>query len=176
MTLAALFAVHTSPLELIARGTLIYWFLLLLFRFVLRRDAGSLGVADLLFVVIVADASQNALSGGYETVAEGLILVATLAAWNYALDLAGYHWKAARWLTEPPALLMVENGRIVATNMRRQFVTRDDLESEMRQVGIDDLSKVRKAFMEADGKFSFLTTDGGPHRRPASETPGAAAR
>jgi uncharacterized membrane protein YcaP (DUF421 family) len=173
MTLAALFDVNTSPLELIARGTLMYWFLLLLFRFVLRRDAGALGVADLLFVVIVADASQNALAGGYDTVAEGLILVGTLAAWNYALDWAGYRWKAVRWLTEPPALVMIDNGRIVAANLRRQFVTREDLESEMRQVGIDDLAQVRKAFMEGDGKFSFVTTDGQRHRPAARETPGA---
>lgn len=173
MTFAALFAVNTSPLELIARGTLMYWFLLLLFRFVLRRDAGSLGVPDLLFVVVVADASQNAMAGGYDTVAEGLILVGTLAAWNYLLDGAGYRWKAVRWLTEPQALVMIENGRIVAANMRRQFVTREDLESEMRQVGIQNIAQVRKAFMEGDGKFSFVTTDGRPHRPAAREKPGA---
>ncbi len=169
MTLASLFAVNTSPLELIARGTVMYWFLLLLFRFVLRRDAGSLGVADLLFVVIVADASQNAMAGGYDTVAEGLILVGTLAAWNYVLDWAGYRSKAVRWLTEPRALLLVENGRIVATNMRHQLVTREDLQSEMRQVGIEDLARVRKAVMEGNGKISFLTTDGQVHRPAAHE-------
>ncbi len=163
---------NTSPLELIARGTLMYLFLLLLFRFVLRRDAGALGVADLLFVVIVADASQNAMAGGYDTVAEGLILVATLATWNYGLNWAGYRWRAVRRLTEPPALVLVENGRIVATNMRRQFLTREDLDSEMRRVGIKDLAQVRKAFMEGDGKFSFLTVDGGANGPTAGETPG----
>ncbi len=173
MILDALFAVNTSPLELMARGTLMYWFLLLLFRFVLRRDAGSLGVADLLFVVIVADASQNAMAGGYDTVAEGMILVATLAAWNYGLDGAAYHSKAVRWLVDPPPLVLVENGRIVAANMRRQFVTRDDLESGMRQVGIAELAQVRKAVMEGDGKISFLTQDGQAHRPRAGDPPGA---
>jgi uncharacterized membrane protein YcaP (DUF421 family) len=173
MTLTALFAVNTSPLELMVRGTLMYWFLLLLFRFVLRRDAGSLGVADLLFVVIVADASQNALAGGYDTVAEGLILVGTLAGWNYGLDWAGYRWKGVRWLTEPPALVLVENGRIVAAHMRRQFVTREDLESEMRQVGIESLAQIRKATMESDGKFSFVRHDDHLRRPAGRDTPGA---
>jgi uncharacterized membrane protein YcaP (DUF421 family) len=45
------------------RGTVVYWFLLLVFRFVLRRDIGSMGVADLLFAVLVADASSNAMQG-----------------------------------------------------------------------------------------------------------------
>ena len=69
------FKIAVSPAELIIRGTLVYLFLFLVFRFVLRRDAGAVGIADLLILVLVADASQNAMSGGYTTVAEGAILV-----------------------------------------------------------------------------------------------------
>ena len=86
MDLAALFAVNVSPWELIFRGSVMYWFLFLVFRFLLRRDVGSIGVADVLLVVLVADASQNAMTGGYTSVAEGIILVSTLVGWNYALD------------------------------------------------------------------------------------------
>lgn len=78
MDFTELFAVHVSPLELFVRGTMTYWFLLLIFRFVLRRDPGSLGVADILLVVIIADASQNGMSGEYKTVTEGFILIGTL--------------------------------------------------------------------------------------------------
>jgi hypothetical protein len=102
--LGNLLAFHTSPLELIVRGSAMYWFLLLIFRFVLRRDPGSLGVADILFVVIVADAAQNGMSGSYDTLAEGFVLVGTLAGWNYLLDWAGYRWPAIHKLTEPPPL------------------------------------------------------------------------
>ena len=57
------------------RGTLVYWLLFLIFRFLLRRDVGAVGIADILLLVIVADAAQNAMSGGYDTFAEGAILV-----------------------------------------------------------------------------------------------------
>lgn len=157
-----LFAIHTSPWELIVRGSVVYWFLLLVFRFILRRDAGALGIADLLFVVIVADASQNGMSGSYDTVSEAIVLVGTLVAWNYALDWAGARWKAIRRLTEPTPLLLVDHGRIVARNLRKEFLTRDDLDSELRHAGIDDLAKVRKAYLEGDGKFSVLTYGDGP--------------
>lgn len=60
MDWSALFAFDVSPMELIVRGTLMYWFLFLVFRFVLQRDIGSVGVADVLLIVLVADASQNA--------------------------------------------------------------------------------------------------------------------
>ena len=162
-----LFAIYTSPWELVVRGSVVYWFLLLVFRFILRRDPGALGIADLLFVVIVADASQNGMSGSYDTVSEAIVLVGTLVAWNYALDWAGARWKPIRWLTEPKPLLLVDQGRIVARNMRKEFLTRDDLDSELRHAGIDDLAKVRKAYMEGDGKFSVLTYGDG--RRPETQ-------
>ena len=58
-----IFEFHVSAWELFVRGSLIYWFLFLLFRFVLRRDAGSMGIADILLVVLIADASQNGCPG-----------------------------------------------------------------------------------------------------------------
>jgi uncharacterized membrane protein YcaP (DUF421 family) len=161
-----LFAIHTSPWELIVRGSVIYWFLLLVFRFILRRDPGALGIADLLFVVIVADASQNGMSGSYDTVSEAFLLVGTLVAWNYALDCAGSRWKVIRRLNEPAPLLLVDRGRIVAKNMRKEFLTREELESELRHAGIDDLAKVRKAYMEGDGRFSVLTYRDDPRPDP----------
>jgi uncharacterized membrane protein YcaP (DUF421 family) len=157
MDLGALFELHVSPLELIARGTLMYWFLLLILRFVLRRDPGSLGVADILLVVILADASQNAMSGGYETVAEGWMLVATLVFWNYVLDWAASRWEWVHKLTEPPPLQLIRAGRLLHHNMRKQFLTREDLEAQLRQHGVEDIGRVRAAYLEGDGKLSVLT-------------------
>ena len=174
MDMANLLAVNVSPIELVLRGTCIYWFLLLVFRFVLRRDPGTLGVADLLFIVIVADASQNAMSGSYDNVAEGLILIGTLVVWNFALDWGSYRWKVLRRLTEPEPLLLVDRGRIVARNMRKEYLTRDDLDSQLREAGVTDLRQVRKAYMEGDGKFSVLRFDArGKTKAHTRGTPGA---
>ena len=61
-----------------------YLALVLTFRFILRRDVGSLGIPDVLFIVIVADAAQNAMAGEYKSIADGIVLVATLVFWNVA--------------------------------------------------------------------------------------------
>lgn len=159
MDLAELFALHVSPLELIVRGTLMYWFLLLIFRFVLRRDNGSLGVADILFVVIVADASQNGLAGSYQSLSEGFVLVGTLVCWNYALDWAAYHWPRVHWLTEPAPLLVVKDGQMLMRNLRKEFLTAHDVQAQLRQAGVDDIRQVHAAYLEGDGKFSVLTVD-----------------
>ncbi|HEY8877941.1 MAG TPA: YetF domain-containing protein [Roseateles sp.] len=175
MDASTLFAVHVSPLELMLRGTLMYWFLLLIFRFVLRRDPGSFGVADILMVVIIADASQNAMSGSYDTVAEGFILVATLVAWNYLLDWAGYHWKLAQKLTEPPPLQLIKDGRVLGRNLRKELLTLDDLKSQLREAGVEDIGSVRTAYLEGDGKLSVLRYEAGqsPRQDPHEGLPGA---
>lgn len=159
MDFAALFAVHVSPVELMLRATLMYWFLLLIFRFVLRRDPGALGVADILLVVIIADASQNGLSGDYQTVSEGFIVVGTLVFWNYLLDWAASRWDLVHQLTEPAPLPLVRNGRVLMRNLRKQFLTREDLEAQLRQAGVADVGKVRAAYLEGDGRLSVLKFD-----------------
>src|SRR5262245_34874741 len=129
MSLDDLFAVRMSALELVVRGSILYWFLFLLFRFVLRRDVGQIGVADILLLVLIADASQNAMAGGYETVSEGLILVSTIAGWNWLLDWTAYRFPLAARFIEPPTLLIVRNGRMLVKNMQQQLLSMEDLQS-----------------------------------------------
>jgi len=159
MNMSGLFEFHVSPIELIVRGTLIYWFLFLMFRFVLRRDAGAVGIADILLVVLVADASQNAMGGGYDTVTEGCVLVGTLIGWNYLVDWASYRWEAVARFAEPAPLLLIDRGRVLARNLRREFLTREDLDAQLRMKGVESPSQVRQAYMESDGKFSVVRYD-----------------
>lgn len=154
---AEVFAFGLSPLELFARGTAMYWFLFVIFRFVVRRDVGgSVGVADILILVIVADAAQNALSGQYNSVGDGMVLVATLIFWNVLLDRLGYYFPFVARFTDAPPLLLVLNGRILRRNMRREYITEDELWSQLRQQGVDELAQVRQARLEPDGKFSVV--------------------
>jgi uncharacterized membrane protein YcaP (DUF421 family) len=172
MDFSSVFGLHVSPLELVVRGTLIYWFLFLLFRF-LRRDSSGVGVADILLIVLVADASQNGMSGSYESVPEACILVATLIGWNYLFDWAGFHFDWFRRFSQPPPLLLVDRGRVIGRNLRKEFVTREELDGELRKHGVTELAQVRAAYMETDGEFSVLTyaQSGQPHEK--KRTPGA---
>lgn len=145
-----------DPWELFVRGSAVYWFLLLLFRFVLRRDAGSLAVTDIMLLVLVADASQNAMSGGYETLADGAAVVLTLAGWNYLLDWLSYRSPTVRRVLEPAPLMLVQNGRALRSNLKREMVTMDELMAAMRQQGIDDIALVKSARMEADGHITVI--------------------
>jgi uncharacterized membrane protein YcaP (DUF421 family) len=149
-----LFAIERSLAELFVRGTVMYWFLFLLFRFVLHRDIGALGISDVLLVVLIADASQNAMDDGYRSVTEGIALVATLAFWNYLINWLSFRSKGFARFAEPRPLLLVRDGRLLEGNLRREMLTRDELMAQLREQSIERLDEVRWAYMESDGRIS----------------------
>jgi uncharacterized membrane protein YcaP (DUF421 family) len=158
--LRSIFALTVHPGELILRGTAIYWFLFLLLRFVLRRDIGSIGIADVLLLVLLADAAQNAMAGGYESVTDGWILVATIGGWNWLLDLAGYRFPLLRRFLEPRPLPLVRNGKLMHRNLRHEMISRDELMAKLREHGLERLDQVKLATMESDGEISIIKNEG----------------
>jgi uncharacterized membrane protein YcaP (DUF421 family) len=154
--LSELFAITVPVWEIIIRGSAVYFALFVMFRFVIRRDIGAVGVADILLLVLVADAAQNAMAGGYSTITEGIVLVATLIGWNMLFDWLAYHSKTFARFVQPPALLLVRDGKIMRQNLRKEFVTVDELRSKLRGHGIEDIAEVRKAYLESDGEVTVI--------------------
>ena len=155
-----IFGITTSPLELIVRGTAMYLFLFLLCRVVVRRRVGAVGMADILIMVIIADAAQNGMSGEYRSVTEGAILVSTIIAWNYVIDWLNYRIPALQEWLEAPPLLLVQNGRLLHRNLRHEFVTEEELKSKLREKGVQSVSEVAQAHMESDGSVSVIKRSG----------------
>ena len=152
----ALFSFSVPPAELVIRGTTMFWFLFLLFRFVVRRDAGGVGMADILVLVIIADAAQNAMAGDYHSITDGMVLVGTIVAWNYLLDWLCFRFPALERVLQPRPLLLVKDGRMSARNMERQLLTHDELLAKIREQGLEDLKGVKRAYMESDGRISVI--------------------
>jgi len=148
--------VPAHPIETIIRGSLMYLSLFLLMRFVLKRESGSIGTADLLMVVVIADAAQNAMAGDYKSITDGVILVVTIMFWNYAIDWLSYHSPTMRRVLQPKPLLLVKNGRLYKQNMRKELITKEELIAELRENGLEDLSEVKEARIEEDGHVSVI--------------------
>jgi uncharacterized membrane protein YcaP (DUF421 family) len=154
--LTELFAREFPIWHMVARGTVVYWFLLLVFRFVLRRDVGQMGVADLLFVVLVADAASNAMQGEYKSIGDGLVLLATLIAWNFGLDWLSYRFALVSRFLEPEPEVLIRHGRVNRKAMKREMLTMEELEGKLREEGVDNIADVRIARLESDGKLSVF--------------------
>lgn len=170
-----LFVPTENPWELVVRASLMYLLILAGFR-VFRRDAGSLSVSDLLVVVLIADAAQNGLAGEYTSVTEGAVIVATIFGWNFLLDWMAFHSKFAHWLLNPPPLLLIRNGRLQARNLRAELITKADLLEQLREQGIEDVSSVKKCFLESDGKMSVVPQDSGVPSRKQKKSSGSGAK
>jgi uncharacterized membrane protein YcaP (DUF421 family) len=153
---AELFRIDVPVWETIVRGSAVYLSLFAIFRFVVRRDIGAVGIADLLVLVLVADAAQNAMAGTYTTITDGLILVLTLIFWNVLFDWLAYRFPAFERFMQGPPVLLIQNGRYLRRNMRRELVTVGDLEAKLRGEGIDDVRDVAKATLENDGEITVV--------------------
>src|SRR6476659_2055638 len=124
------FAPDTPLLEIFLRGSVMYLALFGLLRGVLNRQSGAVGVTDLLVVVLIADAAQNAMAHDYKSVPDGVLLVAVIIGWSYLLDWLGHTYPAFGRLIHPPPLLLVEDGRMHRRNMRAELLTPEELMSQ----------------------------------------------
>jgi uncharacterized membrane protein YcaP (DUF421 family) len=155
-----IFGIESTVLEPILRGSIMYLALFVLFRVVIRRRVGAVGMGDILLVVIIADAAQSGLSGEAKSITDALIVVATIFFWNWLIDWLNYRIPALQDWLEPPPLLLVENGRVLHRNLRQEFVTVDELKSKLREKGVNDFAEVAKAHMEPDGTVSVIKRQG----------------
>lgn len=153
---AEMFTPDKPFLEIFFRGTFVYLMIFAMFRFILKRGPGEVGITDLLVLVLIADASQNAMSADYNSLTDGFFLVATIIFWNYFLDWLSYRFPKIRRIIVAPALPLVKNGRIQKQNLRKQFITEEELWSHLREEGVDKVSEVKLACMESDGHISVV--------------------
>ena len=145
-----------SVLEVILRGTIMFLGMFALLR-VFRRQAGAVGIADLLVIVVIADAAQNGMAGEAKSITEALILITTIVAWDWFFDWLGF--KSPFWsrILQPEELLLIENGKIIQKNLDKELMTEDELLSQLRQHGLSGYGSVQKCYLESNGHFSVLT-------------------
>ncbi len=151
-----MFSVSVPPLEIVIRGSILYWFILILLRVAGRRDIGSLGVADMLVLVLIADAAQNGMAGEASSVSDGMILIGTIVAWTVIVDRLAYFMPPLARVLTSDRICLVRDGVIARRNLRRESITEEELMAELRLKGVDDLDQVRRAYIEANGNISVL--------------------
>jgi uncharacterized membrane protein YcaP (DUF421 family) len=143
-------------LEIIIRGTSMYLVLFVLLRLTMKRIGGMIGLGDILMIALVAAAVQNSIARDNQSIADGVLLVATVAFWSYALDWLGHRYPLIQRFYNPPALLLIKDGRMIRRNMRQELITEDELIGQLRQNGVRNIKEVKEAFMEGDGSITVI--------------------
>lgn len=133
-----------------------YLSLFVILRFVMVRQSSTIGIADILVIVVIADAAQNGFAKEYKSITEGVFLVLTIVLWNTLLNWLSYRFKILERLLSSPPLELIKNGKMNRRNMRSEFITEDELWGQLRQQGISELTEIQQACLEANGELSVI--------------------
>jgi uncharacterized membrane protein YcaP (DUF421 family) len=156
----SLFVPSGSLLEIFVRGSVVYLVLFAAMRFLPRRTVGEAGPSDLLILVLIADAVQNGMAGGYNSVPEALLLAAVIFGWALVIDWLD-HRNPGWQLAGARPLALIRDGRILRENLKRHLLTEDELFAQLREHGLESPERVRRAYIEGDGQFTVILR-GGP--------------
>ena len=149
------FTIETPLLELLVRGAALYFGILILMRLMPRRVGAVLATMDLIFALLIAEAAAHAL-GEYTSISDAVVMIATLMACNYTVNFLSFHVRVIERLVASPPTKIIEDGRILWRNMRREYVTEQELMSHLREQGLEAVSQVKIAYVEGEGRITAI--------------------
>ena len=170
-----IFGFNTPIIEIFLRGTFTYLMIFFLLRVVLKRESSGMGVNDMLVVVLIADAAQNGMAGGYHSVFEGIFLVSVILFWAHAIDWLVFKYKFFERVLRKKPLLLIDRGRVMRDNLHHELISVSELHAQLRQLGVDHISKVKRAFMEDNGAISVIPFESpaAPLKPKSAQIPGS---
>jgi uncharacterized membrane protein YcaP (DUF421 family) len=143
-------------MEIALRAVVLYVFIVFVMRVIGRRELSSMTPFDLVLLIILGDAIQQGLTQDDYSVTGAILAVATIATLQVFTSYLSYRSKKARTVLEGDPIVLVDHGRIVQGNLKRERMTEDEVAEEMRQQQIPSLDEVEWAIIEANGSISFI--------------------
>ena len=143
-------------MELVIRATIIYWFLWLVVRGTGKRSLSELTPLDLLITVVVGDFVQQGVTQEDMSMTGAAIVVSTFVGWMLLGDALSRRSKNIERVLDGEAVVVMKDGAPDLDRLRVERLTIEDLLASAREAGYGDLSEIRLAVLEHDGKFSFI--------------------
>ncbi|MGQ9675521.1 MAG: DUF421 domain-containing protein [Chloroflexota bacterium] len=165
MDLSEVIGVSPEGLTIVVLRTLVVYLALLVgLRLAGKRELGQMTPFDLVVVLVISNAVQNAMVGPDTSLAAGLAAAFTLLLANWTLNRAGLKWSwLQRGVVGSPTLL-ISHGRFIGDHLRREGIEPDEVLMAMREHGIADVSDVETAVLEVDGTISIIPMGTVSHR------------
>jgi uncharacterized membrane protein YcaP (DUF421 family) len=145
-----------SILETVVRGLVTYFSIFLLLRVVLRGKTSAVTVGDLLVLVLIADAAQNAMAAQYNSITNGVVLVATIVLASFSVDWIAFHFPRVQQFVHPERKPLVVDGRIIRRTLQEELMTEQELMTQLRLNGVAELPEVKAAYLEGNGEVSVI--------------------
>src|SRR5260221_4474135 len=152
----ALFDIYQPWWELILRAVVVYLFLLMLLRLTGKRQVGQLAPFDLVLLLVLSNAVQNAMNAGDNSLIGGLISASTLVGLNFAFGFATFRSKRLEGLIEGQPEVLIHNGKLYEKVMSRAQLTHHELDAALRQAGCTSVDEVHCAVLENNGSITVV--------------------
>jgi uncharacterized membrane protein YcaP (DUF421 family) len=142
--------------ELIVRGIVVYLFLLALLRITGKRQVGQLAPFDLVLLLVLANAVQNSMNAGDNSLIGGLITATTLIGLNFLVSLVTHRYKRLEAIVEGRPQILIHNGKLFEDVMAKAQLTHHELNASLRRSGCSSVAEVHSAIMENNGAISVV--------------------
>jgi uncharacterized membrane protein YcaP (DUF421 family) len=146
-------------MDLVLRATVVFFFIFLVTRIVGRRQLSDLEPFDLILLVVLGDLVQQGITQSDESVTGTLIVISTIALLSVAVSWVSFRFRSVRVLTEGEPIVLVQDGRPIERNMRRERITIEDIREEARRAQVASVADLRWAILENDGNISCIPRD-----------------
>ncbi len=157
----AIFHLHGVPWAVALRTGIVYLFLLVGIRLSGKRQLGQMAPIDLILLLTLSNAVQNAMTGPDTSVAGGLLAATTLLLLDRALTLIGLRSRRARRVLAGEPTLLILRGQVLKDHCLREGIDRDELRAALREHGLARPQQVELAVLEMDGSISVVPREGG---------------
>ena len=142
--------------EFVLRALAVYAFLLIGLRLTGKRQVGQLAPFDLVLLLVISNAVQNSMNAGDNTVTAGIVLVLALLGVNGVVGWLTWRSKRMEVIFEGKPQILIHNGEVDEAMLRKQRITRHELMSAIRAVGLTDFNQVRVAILENTGRINVI--------------------
>jgi uncharacterized membrane protein YcaP (DUF421 family) len=147
-------------MDLVLRAAVGFFFVLFLTRVVGRRELSSLQPFDLILLVMIGDLVQQGITQNDFSVTGMMLVGGTIALLTVAVSYGTFRFSRLRPLFEGEPVIVLEDGRPIDRNLRRNRITHEELAAAARLQGIGKLADVRWAVLETSGALTFIPKEG----------------
>jgi uncharacterized membrane protein YcaP (DUF421 family) len=147
-------------MDIVLRAVAAYVFIILMLRIIGRRELSSLGPADLVLLVVMGDLIQNGVTQSDYSVTGVFLAISTFALLTVAMSFLTFKSRRFQTVVEGTPLILVQEGKPIAANLRAERLQVDEIAEEARGQGIESLDDVKWCVLEPSGKMSFIKTSG----------------
>lgn len=140
------------------RASFVYVFLLIIVRLLGKREIGNTTAFDLIVALILGEVVDEIIYGDV-TMLQGVVAIGVTALWHLVNSWASFKSAFIDKLTGASPTVMVKNGQVQRKNLAKERLNEEELLSELRMMGVDDIKEVKQATLEPNGKISVLQED-----------------